>query len=337
MLVTLIPVLAAQVVAASVLGAPVEGAVEREAWVMGTRLRIVAESSSDAAALEAAERVIAEVERLDELLSTWRPDSEMARVNRGLPGKRVSVSLELHGLLSEAFAWADTTGNAFHPGLGPYVDAWDLRGTGRVPEPSQLRVAEEASRLHVWRLEDPDSRVARAHPSAWIDTGAFGKGAALRSAARLLGDEEGRLLADLGGQVLARAPRERPWPVGVAHPVERGRPVAWLSLHGGVSAATSGTSERFVEVDGVRYGHIVDARAGWPAPAWGTVTVVHPDPMVADVLATALYVMGPDDGFRWLQDRPGIAALFLDVRRGTLRARWTPTMESWLEDEPSNP
>ena len=120
---------------------PGEGAevrVEREAWVMGTRLRVVAESSTERAALRDAERVITEVERLDDLLSTWRPDAEIARVNQGRPGEPVRLSVELHGLLSEAFAWAEATGLAFHPAVGPYIDAWDIRGAGRVPGAAKL-------------------------------------------------------------------------------------------------------------------------------------------------------------------------------------------------------
>ncbi len=321
---------------ASPLGERTDVLVEREAWVMGTRLRVVVESSTERAALGDAERVITEVERLDDLLSTWKPEAEIARANHGRPGKSVSLSDELHGLLSEAFTWAEATGRAFHPAIGPYIDAWDIRGAGRVPPAGSLREAADAARLHMWRLGDTVPEVERGHTSAWIDTGGFGKGAALRSAAVRLdeaGEASSRLLADLGGQVWARAPKNRPWRVGVAHPLERGEPAAWLSLHD-VSAATSGTSERFVEVGDAHYGHIIDPRSGRPAPPWGTVTVVHPDPMVADVLATALYVMGPEEGLRWLEDRPEIAALFLDVRGNGLRSQWTESMEPWLDHNP---
>ena len=332
MLVTLATALAIQALPTAAWCSP--AVVEREAWVMGTRLRVVAEASSDGAALQSAEVVMAEVERLDGLLSTWSPDSEMAGLNRATIGEAVSLSVELHGLLAEAFMWADATGGAFNPGVGPYVDAWDLRGAGRVPPDAKLRRAGAAARLDAWHLDDQGARAVRRDSAAWIDTGAFGKGAALRSAAGLLADaaDHGdRFLADLGGQVWARATREEPWTVAVAHPGERSTPAMWLSLYDDVSAATSGTSERFVEVGGVRYGHILDARTGWPAPAWGTVTVVHPDPMVADILATALYVMGPDDGLRWLDHRPEIPALFLDARGNELRARWTRSMEHWLD------
>jgi len=117
----------------------------------------------------------------------------------------------------------------------------------------------------------------------------------------------------------------------VSHPEHRATPAAWLLLHG-VSAATSGTSERWIEVDGRRYGHILDPRTGWPVPAWGTVTVVHADALVADVLATALYVMGPEHGMRWLEGRPEVAALFLESQDGRLHGRWTPAMERWMDD-----
>jgi thiamine biosynthesis lipoprotein len=316
------------VAGATVASAPM---VEREAWAMGTRVRVVAEGD---AGLARTEVVLAEVERFDGLLSTWTPTTPLSRLNRAPVGAEVDLSSEVHGLLLEADRWAHATEGAFDPRIGSLIDAWDLRGAGRVPSADLLRQARAASGARAWRIDEGRPVVTRESERAWIDTGGFGKGAALRAAAERLSAEgpvSGRILADLGGQVWAEAPAERPWRVPVAHPDDRATPAAWLLLHD-VSAATSGTSERWIEVDGRRYGHIVDPRTGWPVPAWGTVTVVHPDALVADVLATALYVMGPGEGMLWLERRPEVPALFLEPHEGRLQARWTPAMERWLDD-----
>lgn len=317
---------------------PPPARVEREAWAMGTRLRIVAEGPGSVQARGATERVLREVERLEGLLSTWDSTTPLSRLNRAPVGERVPVPGELYALLDEVFAWSRETGGAFEPALGPLVDAWDLRGGGRIPDAASLERARGAAGPRAFTLGPSSSAATRRHPAAWIDAGGFGKGAALRAAARAASEREAplRLLVDLGGQIWAGAPVDRPWRVPVAHPVHRDRAAAGLVLHG-VSAATSGTSERWAEVDGSRLGHLLDPRSGRPAPAWGSVTVVHPDPLVADVLSTALYVMGPAGGMRWLDAHPGIAALFLEVRDGRLIPAWTGAMEPWLEAPPGRP
>lgn len=334
-----LPILSLAVAAQAVLLSGAVGPdarVQRETWVMGTRLRVIAEGAVADDALAATEAVIREVERWDGLLSTWTPDTHVSRLNAAPVDTPVSLPAEVHALLLEARRWVGATEGAFDPAVGALVSAWDLRGDGRVPDAEMLRRAVAAVGLEAWSVDEHRPRARRRSALTWIDTGAFGKGAALRSAAKLAraaGSSDLRVSADLGGQLWAAAPHDRPWRVPVAHPVRRGEPVLELLLHD-VSVATSGTSERRVDVGGQRFGHILDPRDGRPAPAWGTVTVVHEDALAADVLATALYVMGPDDGMRWLERHPDVAALFLDVRHGDVRFQWTAAMEPWLADRP---
>lgn len=306
--------------------------VVREAYVMGTVLRIKVEAASDVEAFRSAEAVLAEVERLDGLLSTWDPASEMSRLNRATPGTPTAMNAEVAALLFEVEEWTRETGRAFDPAVGALVDAWDLRGAGRIPGPDELDAVSRATGSRGMAIDRRDTTSTRRDARAWIDTGAFGKGAALRSARRILaGSGASRAFLDLGGQALVwsrgvSAPTPRS--VWVAHPDQRSTATIRLDLDG-VSVATSGTSERFVDVGGRRLGHILDPRTGFPAPAWGSVTVVHADPMVADVLATALYVMGPVEGLAWAEKR-GTAALFLLETAGDIEPSWTTSMEAWL-------
>ena len=114
-------------------------------------------------------------------------------------------------------------------------------------------------------------------------------------------------ILNFGGQVLVFG--DTTLTIAVADPEQRQRAVASLPLHN-ASASTTGQSERFVEVDGQRFGHVIDPTTGWPAAAWGSVTVVHQDAMVADILSTALFVLGPARGLQWANDHD-VAALFL--------------------------
>jgi len=329
-----------------------EAPLEREAWLMGTRLRVSVASmppSSGAppgleGAMAVSEGIVREVERLERLMSTWDPRSEMSRLNGTTPGIPVPVTSELAGILQETLAWVEPTEGAFDPAVGALVDVWGLRGRGKIPSPSALSAARAASGKDLFRLQFPthamDGGPGDASPSlirrsgaAWIDTGAFGKGLALREAARTTGAYRGRIMMDLGGQVWASAPDSCPWEISIAHPLHRRKPVFSLLL-AGHSAATSGFSERWIQGEGQRLGHILDPRTGKPAPAWGSVTVVSPDPLTADIVSTALYVMGPDQGMGWSERHPHLGILFLEPCGGEVRATWNASMAKHLSQPP---
>lgn len=308
--------------------------VRRETVLMGTRLVATVHAASRARAIGATESAFAEVRRLDAVLSSWHPDSELSRLNRSSPGEPMSVSPELFALLQEVGGWVERTDRAFDPGVGALIDAWDLRGTGRRPDPDELASSVDRTGLRWFRFDPEAQTIARQRVGVWLSAGAFGKGAALRAAgARLRSIGIESALLDFGGQILARGGPEGAcaWSVAVAHPARRDRTVAWLSLRDR-SVATTGASERFVEVDGARYGHVLDPRTGRPVTAWGSVTVVAPDPMVADLLSTALFVLGPEAGWDWVErNAPSdVEALFLVEAGGRVEARSTPGMERWL-------
>ena len=305
--------------------------VERETYVMGTRLRATVAGDDAAAAVAAIEQVFTAVRIVDARLSTWRDDTELRRLNRAPVGVPQRLSPSLFALLREVRRWRDTTGGAFDPAIGALVDAWDLRGVGRRPGPADLVRARRAGGMERLPLDEIGRSARRTAAAAWIDAGAFGKGAALREARRVLDSAGVRAaLLNFGGQVLAVGTGRdgTAWRIPVAHPSRRGLPAAFLRLRE-QSAATTAQSERFVEVDGVRYGHVLDPRTGLPVPAWGSVTVVAEDPLAADILSTALFVLGPDSGMEWLEHRPGIAALFLIERDGAVTYRWTQAMEHY--------
>lgn len=283
--------------------------IEREVRVMGTNLVLRLEAADRRLAEQAAEAAILAVERADDLLSTWRRDAELARVNQTPCGNEAVLSPHLLALLREAGQLRAMTGGAFDPAVGSLVDAWDLRGTGAVPNADRLRTARAAAGWERFRLSA--AGITKLHAAAWLDAGAFAKGAALR-AARAAVESEGarRALLNFGGQILAVSPPgATPWRIGIADPGARAHSVAALVLRNG-SVATSGQSEQTLAVRGRRVGHILDPRSGEPVPAWGSVTVVDPDPLRADALATALFVLGPAQGWAWAETHD-VAALFV--------------------------
>lgn len=303
--------------------------VEREAWIMGTRVRIDVESVSGDEASQSAEEALRAIEGIDALFSTWREDSGLSALNRAEVGRTTTAPKALLTLLAEVFVWSERTHGAFDPAIGPLIDAWGVRSQPRTPSEVELVDAMEASGSGAFAIDPSSGTAVRARPHAWLDAGAFGKGAALREVEiALAGDGIQRALVDLGGQVLALSDDEEGWSFEVAHPLRRNEPTIPLRLVN-VSAATSGASER--------PGHLLDPRNGRPAADWGSVTVVDPDPLVADILSTALYVMGPEDGLAWALGADEIAALFLTVESDRVSARWTPSMARWMGPYPPSP
>jgi thiamine biosynthesis lipoprotein len=298
---------------------------------MGTTLRIGVRAPDRKAGIAAIEEAFHAVRRDDSLLSTWRDDSEIMRLNRAPAGTPVVLPVELYRLLRDCQRWSRETGGAFDPGIGALVDVWDLRRAGRIPSAAELSAARARSGIGRFSFADRSHSVTRSRAGAWIDTGAFGKGAALgsaRSALRRHGIESAFL--NFGGQVLALgADRGADWIVPVADPARRAEPVMRLRLRGR-SASTSAQSERWVEVEGRKLGHILDPRSGEPVPAWGSVTVVAKDPTLADVYSTALLVLGPERAIAWGRSRQDLGVLVLEDRQGRLVPRWNNGLTPFL-------
>lgn len=343
----LLPILATAVVAGSALAAtgptmvrpasdttlpmkveaPCRGleSIERTTLQMGTLLRIQVSEVSRDCGLAAIEAAVAEVERLDGVLSSWAAESEIGRLNAADPRVPVAVTAELYALLVEAGSWVERTGGAFDPAVGALVDTWQLRGQGRVPSVAELAAARAVSGWSHLRLDEAN-RVTRGPSGWWLDTGGFGKGAALRAAAGVLagrGVVSGVL--DFGGQLLVLDDAD----AGVAHPSERGREVVRLNVTG-ISVATTSSSERFVSFAGRRFGHVLDPRTGEPVPAWGSVTVAAADAFSADALSTALFVMGADAALEWAAQWQDVGVLVLRFDDGSVSAGCNASMAKFI-------
>ena len=302
----------------------------REVFLMGTRVRVEVESDSRRIALATIETGIRALEAAERQLSTWIPESAISQINAAPIGRAWQGEPAVCALLGEVFAWTRTTGRAFDPTIGALTDAWNIHGDGRVPSAAQLESARVRTGVHLFDLDERRCSIVR-RGDVTIDVGAFGKGEALDRAAAAM--PATAWLIDLGGQVAVGGPRAdgSPWVVSLAHPEQRAVPHLQVRLRRG-SLSTSGGSERDLRVDGTRVGHIVDPSSGRPATFTGSVSVWHERGLTADILSTALYVMGPDVGWRWAEDR-GIAAAFLVSEAGGVRLSATERFRPLIAPE----
>jgi thiamine biosynthesis lipoprotein len=151
-------------------------AAERRLITMGTTLDLRVEAFDRPAALRASEEAVAEISRIEDLLSTWKPEGALDRLNRSRPGERVAVGREAANLLAQVEAWSRRTNGAFDPTVLPLVLAWDLRGEGRIPSDLERRRAIAAVGERHFRIDEERGEAARLSLAAGIDEGAWGKG-----------------------------------------------------------------------------------------------------------------------------------------------------------------
>ncbi len=225
------------------------------------------------------ERAFAEAKRVEEMLSTWTDSSELARVNRG-----AKPSAELQALLDLTLEWAEKTGRAFDPRIGHLVERVSSRAQSRDP----LRLHEERS------VGRGSLDFARDDTPVLFEEGAFGKGYALD---RMLALLDGEALINFGGQIIVRGAHE----VTIADPANRDLPVLALTIADASLSTSAGA-------------HILDPRTGKSVGDRGSASVIANDALTADILSTALYVMGEDDGLRWAAAN-NVAAIFINGNR----------------------
>ena len=301
--------------------------VEREAYLMGTRARMVAHAADRAAGLAILDTALRALEDTEAELSTWRPDSAISVFNRSPVGTPWTANAALCSMFDEVYRWRAATAAAFDPAIGALTAAWGIHETGRIPSPDEIAASLARSGLDPIAFDRAACTLTRT-TGVTLDVGAFGKGEALdRASAALL---HTAWLIDLGGQVSVGGLQAdgSPWTIDIADPRDRERPLLQVHMRHG-SLATSAGSERDQTADRLRVGHILDPRTGRPARFRGSVTVWHARSLVADMLSTALYVMGPENGISWAEAR-GLSALFLIPEGAEVRVRATTAFERHL-------
>ena len=304
---------------------------------MGSRFEITVVHEREAAAWEAVAAAWAEVDRIEALISEWRPDSETSRVNDRAGQGPVVVSKELFELVRRSIKVSELTGGAFDITFAGAGKLWDFKADPpRLPDPAAIERALADVDYRLVRLDRGASTIELPRPGMRIGFGAIGKGYAANRVAALLqerGIRDGVINA--GGDLAAFGHREdgEPWTVGIADPRRPDQVFAYLQASG-QSVVTSGDYESFIEVDGVRYAHILDPRTGFPARDVMSVTIVCPDAELADALATGVFVLGREAGLALVDRLNGVEGLVVDGR-GELH--FSTGLESKFLDRESSP
>ncbi|MGH8713606.1 MAG: FAD:protein FMN transferase [Casimicrobiaceae bacterium] len=276
-----------------------------------------------AGAREIADTAIGDVRRIEAKYSRYRDDSVTTRINRAAGGQPVAIDAETFALLGYADQCHRMSEGRFDITSGALRRAWDFRRSpSRLPDAAEIAAA---AALIDWSSVEWDRHGVRLPRRGMeIDFGGIGKEyAADRMATICLERGARHALANLGGDVRAAGPQRdgAPWRVGISHPRQDGAVLATVELGGG-AVATSGDYERFFDLDGRRYCHIIDAKSGWPVAWWQSVSVIAPLCVVAGTCATIAMLF--EAGAESFLAREGLAYLAVDsagALRGPASAR----------------
>ena len=313
----------------------------QEAFVFGTRVEVLVADADAARAKAAASAVLQEFDRLHRTYHAWQP-SELTALNTAIAsGKTHAASRELAGYVADAQKVAAAGEYLFDPGIGGLVRLWGFQSDefrSALPDPAAL-AAWRAAPPSVADLNVDGLSLRSAKREVALDFGGYLKGVALDRAAALLREQGVRnALINIGGNVMALGSKHgEPWRVGIQHPRQPG-PLATLQLHDGEAIGTSGDYQRYFELDGKRYCHLLDPRSAMPVTHTQSLTVlIRPRPqagMLSDAASKPLFIAGREDWPRLAQKMAVAEVLRVDADG---RLQVTRSLAARLKFEPGVP
>lgn len=274
---------------------------EQQAYVFGTRVEVIVVDADPEQGRKAIAAVLREFDRMHRAYHAWEP-SELTALNQAIAaGRPHTVSPELAKFIREAQQLSAQGDYLFDPGIGQLIELWGFHAdefAARLPEKARLdawlKQAPSIANLHL-----EGNTVTSSNRALALDFGGYLKGVALDRAAAILRAQGIRnALINIGGNVMALGSKEgRKWRVGIQHPRQPG-PLATVSLEDGEAIGTSGDYQRYFEVDGKRYSHLIDPRTAYPVDHTAAVTVLVPGGaqagMRSDAASKPIFIAGPD-------------------------------------------
>lgn len=282
---------------------------------MGTQVQVQIWHADPARATELLAAAMAELDRVEAKMSTYREDSELSRVNREAAFQPVTVSRELFDLVARSLELSRLTAGAFDITYDSVGQFYSFRDRER-PSEADLDAALPAIDWRLVELDPERLTISFRREGVRINLGGIAKGYACEQVIALL-REAGieRAMANAGGDTRILGDRGgKPWVVGIRDPDAAGGVVTRLALVD-EAISTSGDYERYFIEDGVRYHHILDPGTGRSAGSVRSASVIGPDATLTDGLSTSVFVLGPERGLELINRLPGYEAVIIDTNR----------------------
>lgn len=305
---------------------------------MGVDVTVTLYAPSEAVANDAVKAAFQRIADLNKVFSDYDPESEAMRLCAAKPvGQPVLISEDLFVVLTEARKWSEKTDGAFDVTVGPLVDLWRRsRRLKKLPTAEEIKKAKESvGYKHVRLMSDPP-RAALDHENMKLDFGAIAKGYAAEEAVKTLTKIGVRscLVAIAGDIAAGDAPPDKPgWIVGIAPLAPDSSEAEYYLKLVNACVSTSGDSYQYVEIDGIRYSHLVDPRTGLGLTQRSAVTVISRSGSTADALDTAATILGEELGPKLIEDIPDAAGLLVVEDRRRRHETMTSRFVRWVWKE----
>lgn len=271
---------------------------------------------------------------INELMSTYDPNSELSLFNNNTSTEEILLSAETIEVMAEALRIGKISNGYLDITVGPLVNLWGFGPKGKrikVPANSEIESAISASGMD--KLTLTESGAIKSHSDLYVDLSTVAKGYAVDRIAGLL-DSKGitNFLVEVGGEMKVSGKKPAgDWVVAVEKPVTNERAIQRLLKIGNNAIATSGDYRNYFEENGVRYSHLIDPKTGLPIKHnLVAVTVVHESSMTADALATAITVMGKEQGLK-MALKNNLSVLLITKENGEFREYTTPRFEPFID------
>jgi FAD:protein FMN transferase len=295
--------------------------IERSRVSMGSQLKLSAWTTDEARAVEAFDHVFREFDRLEDLLSVWKDESDVVRMNKSAGIAPVKVSRETLAVLAIAQQASELTRGKFDITFGALSDIWrfDHDQDNVIPDRSLIEARLKRIDYRAVQIDTTTGTAFIDRPGTRVHLGGIGKGYAIDRAIALLKDRGFKdFLIQSGGDLYAAGTSGgQPWTLAIADPRGAHDPFATVQISDG-TFSTSGDYERFFMKDGKRYHHLIDPDFGEPAMGCRSVTIVTNRAVMADVLSTGVFLMGPHEGMKLIEQLPDVEGVIVTADNDVL-------------------
>jgi thiamine biosynthesis lipoprotein len=288
---------------------------KRTLKLMGCRFDITLVGKDSVTANKHIDIAVAEIKRIEKLISSWDESSQTSEINRNAGVMPVIVDSELYALIKNSIGISKLTDGAFDISYASMDRIWKFDGSMKVM-PSEEEIAASVAKVgfQLIVLDEENSSVFLTLKGMKIGFGAIGKGYAADSAKSLLikkGVTSGIINAAGDMNTWGKQPNGSEWKVAITNPLDKNKVFALLPITNG-AVVTSGNYEKYVNFNGKRYSHIIDPRTGYPSSGIISVTVFAPKAELADALATSVFVMGIEAGLDRINQLPKVECIIID-------------------------
>ena len=303
---------------------------------MGTTWSVTLHSLPDGIAVATLKTLLQQrLDRVNRLMSTYDPESEISRFNASSSGDWFAISDETLAVVALSLQISELTGGAFDISVGPLVEVWGFGASERgerLPAAEQIEAILASVGYQKLELRHDPAAIRKLQPQLRIDLSAVAKGYAVDLLAELL-KQQGidNFLVEVGGELQLAGQRSdaTPWRIAIEQPIEGAREVAKIFPLSETALATSGNYRNFYVEDGQRYSHTIDPVSGQPTRhKLASVTVLDPSCGRADALATALMVMGEERGRKFVENHRITAFFLIHAQEATVEYK-SPAFETF--------